>query len=238
MVTVNGVPSNTHFAQIMVEADYRMKLIGIGLEDPPVAIKSYIKRASPTNVARNALQRWYFQPNYECVRVSDDGLTMALEGEGVKLVGANERIQRNGSRVGSGRVDRASEAFVKSFTQRYAALARKEPVFGVLRNLIDCSIVAAYLQQEDVYGQCGWDMSFFGDESLIPVQIYRTPKTVEPAVNVVWKGGTLMTPIGGGVSIQTARALELAQGDEDGKLDGARREVTVPQLADGQWWWD
>ena len=46
------------------------------------------------------------------------------------------------------------------------------------------SIVAAYLQQEDVYGQCGWDMSFFGDESLIPVQIYRTPKTVEPAVNV------------------------------------------------------
>src|SRR5205814_8836929 len=35
-VTVNGVSPKTHFALTMVEADYRMKLIGIGLEPPPV----------------------------------------------------------------------------------------------------------------------------------------------------------------------------------------------------------
>src|SRR5690606_10415609 len=35
-VRVFGVPANTHMAQVMVEADYRMKLIGIGLEPPPV----------------------------------------------------------------------------------------------------------------------------------------------------------------------------------------------------------
>ena len=33
-VTINGVPDTTHFAQVLVEADYRMKLIGIGLEQP------------------------------------------------------------------------------------------------------------------------------------------------------------------------------------------------------------
>ena len=43
-VRIHGVPPTTHFAQIMVEADYRMKLIGIGLEIPPVRIVSYVDR--------------------------------------------------------------------------------------------------------------------------------------------------------------------------------------------------
>ena len=35
-VSVNGVSPKTHFAMVLVEADYRMKLIGIGLEKPPI----------------------------------------------------------------------------------------------------------------------------------------------------------------------------------------------------------
>ena len=31
LVSINGVSPKSHFAQVMVEADYRMKLIGIGL---------------------------------------------------------------------------------------------------------------------------------------------------------------------------------------------------------------
>ena len=67
-VSINGVSPKTHFAQVMVEADYRMKLIGIGLETPPVQLVSYVERASPAQVSRNALQRWFFVPDYQCVR--------------------------------------------------------------------------------------------------------------------------------------------------------------------------
>ena len=35
-IRVGGVAPNTHFAQVLLECDYRMKLIGIGLEKPPV----------------------------------------------------------------------------------------------------------------------------------------------------------------------------------------------------------
>ena len=35
----------THFAQVMVEVDYRMKQIGIGLQSPPVRIPSYVSVA-------------------------------------------------------------------------------------------------------------------------------------------------------------------------------------------------
>ena len=47
VVSVNGVSPQTHFAQVMVEADYRMKLIGIGLEKPPIRMVSYVDRANP-----------------------------------------------------------------------------------------------------------------------------------------------------------------------------------------------
>jgi hypothetical protein len=35
-ITVNGVPDSTHFARVMVAADYRMKRISMGLEPAPI----------------------------------------------------------------------------------------------------------------------------------------------------------------------------------------------------------
>ena len=62
-----------------------MGMIGIGLERPNVRITSYVSRASAATVRKNALKRWYFVPDYQCVRVSDDNLAMEVVGEGVKL---------------------------------------------------------------------------------------------------------------------------------------------------------
>ena len=46
------------------------------------------------------LQRWYFTPNYDCVRVADDDLAMELVGQGVKLIGASELVAADGRQVG------------------------------------------------------------------------------------------------------------------------------------------
>jgi len=239
-VTIGGISSKTHFAQVLVEADYRMKLIGIGLEKPPVKIVSYASRANPRDVARNALQRWYFTPNYECVRVSDDETAMELVGDGVKLIGADELVQADGGRVAAQRVDRAGKAFVQSFTAQYPQLAIKSPVYGQLRNLIDMTIAAAFIQKQDYYGQSGWSMKVFANEDLLPVNTYTTPDKVETAVNAIWKGTTLMTPIGGGVNIQPTMALATDRLllDKDGSLKKTHADVGAPQLPKGQWWWD
>ncbi len=85
-VTVNGVSAKTHFAVVMVEADYRMKLIGIGLERPPVKLVSWVDRANAAQISRNALARWFFTPDYQCVRTSTDGTAMELVGDGVKVL--------------------------------------------------------------------------------------------------------------------------------------------------------
>ena len=239
-VSVQGISPKTHFAQVLVEADYRMKLIGIGMEQAPVKITSYVERANPRDVSRNAMQRWFFTPNYECVRMAEDKLAMELVGEGVKLIGENEMVQQDGSRVGVGGGNRASDMFCSTFTQNYPALAQKTPVYAQMRNLIDLSVAAAFIQQQDYYGQADWKMVTFGDEEKFPVETYETPKTVETACTAVWKGNTLMTPVGGGVHIEPKQALEaknLIQ-EEASKVSDVRAQTKLEGLAEGQWWWD
>ncbi len=51
-IHIRGVPADTHFAQVLVEADYRMKLIGIGLEHPPLRqMMSWVDRVNPARLA-------------------------------------------------------------------------------------------------------------------------------------------------------------------------------------------
>ena len=240
-VSIRGIAPTTHFAQVLVEADYRMKLIGIGLETPPVKIESYVSRANPAAVARNALERWYFTPNYECVRATEDGFAMELTGDGVKLIGESERVTAEGGRVNNaGGGNQASQQFVRQFTEKYGELARKSPVYAQLRNLIDLAVAAAYIQQRDFYGQAGWNLEILGDENRFPVETQLVPRQVESAVNVVWKGNRLMTPIGGGVNIQARQALSPGslQKDTDGTVAAARAKSDVVKIDAKRWWWD
>jgi len=238
-VTVNGVSPKTHFAQVLVEADYRMKLIGIGLEQPPIRMVSFVDRVNPSQVARNALFRWFFIPDYNCVRVSEDGLAMELVGDGVKLVGEDEMVAAGGRRAVSGRSNMASQAFVTSFTQRYPMLAERSPVYAELRNLIDLAVAAAFIQKQDYYSKAGWKMEFFGSEEAMPTEVFNTPKQVESTVATVWRGSRLMTPIAGGVRMEPLMALkpENILADEDGNLPKLHGNAKL-NLAPGQWWWD
>ena len=46
-VTIRGVSDKSHFAIVMVAADYRMKLIGIGVEKPPVKYPAMLIMPGP-----------------------------------------------------------------------------------------------------------------------------------------------------------------------------------------------
>ncbi len=239
-VRISGIPPTTHFAQVMVEADYRMKLIGIGLEKPPVKILSYVDLANAT--AANAMQRWWFVPEYKCVKVSEDELAMEIVGDAVKLMGEDEMVSNDGSRhkadvTGGG--NRASQAFVTGFTREYPRLAARSHVYGQLRNLIDLTVVAVFMQQHGYYDRADWRMPIFRDESKFAVEVYDQPVEVETAVNYRFKNGRLMTPVGGGVTLHPEQAFATANLlKDDGKAAKTRESIDLSGLAEGQWWWD
>jgi hypothetical protein len=165
---------------------------------------------------------------------------MELVGDGVKLVGEDEMVGADGSRQQAARSDRASQAFVESFTKKYSELAEHSPVYAQLRCLVDMLIASAFIQQQDYYAKANWKAATFNDESKVKVRTYNTPKQVETAVNSLWKGNRLMTPVGGGVEIQADKALDSSKllPDEAGKVRKQRQEITLQNLAKGQWWWD
>ena len=240
VVSIQGVPANSHFGQVLVEADYRMKMIGIGLERPAVDIPSWAEKVKPRSVAKNALVRWYFTPDYQRVSVSEDENAMQLIGNGIKLIGADERVAADGTRTSAKGGERASRNFTRNFTEKYSQLAEQTPVFAQLRNLMDMTIVAAFIKEMDYYGQAGWDMPLLSDNSKLNVETFETPTHVEPLVNGMWKGGQFAVPIGGGVAIQAQHALSVdnMQVDEAGKINDVKSSITLDQLSDGQWWWD
>ena len=240
-ITINGVSTKTNFARVLVEADYEMKLIGIGLKSAPAkGVTSFIEKATPQSVAKSSLQRWFFQPDYDCVHVNQDQTAMQLVGNGVKLVGEDESVAASGQRKRTGVMNRASTAYCNSFTRMYSKLADNAPLWGELRNVIDMSVVAAFIQEMDFYGKAEWDMEVFGDESKVAVEVLGSPKQVAPVANAVWKGNYFMSPIAGGVNIQPRVALnsDRMKVDTEGVIDKVKSEITLDSLDANQWWWD
>jgi hypothetical protein len=237
-VRVFGVPPNTHFAQVLVEADYRMKLIGIGLEPPPVKMVTF---ASALKSAQHGgLQRWWFTPDYACVRVTTDRTAMELVGQGVQLQSEDKVIGPGGRLVNSAAPPNpASELFTLAFTRKFPEIASVRPVYAQLRNMIDLTIVAAFLRSEDYYGRAGWDARLLGDAGALPAQTASTPKKAPCAVNSFWKGSRLYSAAGGGVSILPLESLKASNllPDEGDKLAG-RAAQTKRAIPADRWWWD
>ena len=238
-VTIKGVPRDTHFAQVLVEADYRMKLIGIGLEDPMIPMNTWIERTR-AGANAGALQRWYFEADYSKVATNEEGTALHLQGQGVKLTGEKEMVSKNGERTRSGNSgDPASRGFTLEFTQKFDKLGEVIPVFGELRNLFDMSVAAAFIQDRNLYEKAGWDLGVFGDEAKFQVLGNPTITQVESAVNAIWKDGQLVTPIGGGVHIAARKLVSSENANVDKNIDGKSQSMGAPaDLADGQWWWD
>jgi mono/diheme cytochrome c family protein len=236
-VSVFGVSPATHFAHVLVEADYRMKLIGIGLEPAPVKMKTWVDLTSG-GAGQNALQRWYFLPDYQCVKMAEDDLAIQLVGQGVKLCGADEVVMPDGRRLDANRADGASRTFTQTFTRKYPEIAARNPVYAQLRTLIDLAVVAAYMQEHDAYGKAGWAAETLCSEQAYPVERLTPPTRAETAIHAVWRGNRLLTPIGGGVTVHPRMAIDAPNLIMDEKGEVKTAHAAAKDLPGDAWYWD
>jgi hypothetical protein len=183
--------------------------------------------------------RWYFVPDYEALSVSEDGLAMKLVGNGVKLIGEDELVDSSGNRKSTSRSNPASKIFTAEFTKKFSHIAAAHPVYGQLRNLVDLSVAAAFIQDRQMYSQANWDLGVFAEEGTLSVEVLPPPRQVDSAINALVRGTQLITPIGGGVSIQARKALAKEnQKLDDGTAVKTRNAISVTGLTENQWWWD
>ncbi|MFM8496896.1 MAG: hypothetical protein ACKOEM_15470, partial [Planctomycetia bacterium] len=200
-------------------------------------LRTIIDLAAAATEAANALQRWYFVPDYQCLRTAEDDLAVELVGHGVRLCGADEVVLPDGRRMGADKADKASKTFTEAFTRKYPEIAARSPVYAQLRNLVDLAVAAAWMQEHDAYGASGWSAATLCDEKACPIETLPVASEAETAIHAVWRGNRLLTPIGGGVTLVPRRALDAENllSDDKGEVAAARTAVKLP--AEG-WYWD
>ncbi|NQT15038.1 MAG: DUF1598 domain-containing protein, partial [Planctomycetes bacterium] len=185
-IEVYGLDPRTRAARLMIEADYRMKLVGMGLEAGVPGLESYLNRikiAPGEAPPPMGVLRWWFTLDYDAVRATDDRAAFALEGRGVKVLSENELLTAEGERVHTGASEPLNRQFARAFTEHFEALSRKYPVYAEFRNLCDLALAAALLREEDLPSKTGWHLTCFGDGGSYPVELGATPRTVETVAN-------------------------------------------------------
>ncbi len=238
-VRVEGVPADSRVGASLVEADWRMKRISLGLENPGVkGLRSHLAMLSGGG---NSLQRWYFVPFYDELVQSDDGLTYSFKGQRAQLVSQEEISDAAGRRSSASTTRMSTQAFAKQFTLRFPDLANRSPVFAELQNAIDWTLISALIRRDGLADKVGWAMDVFSNPEQAGYARMNAPRKVATLVNAKRSGNTVIGLVGGGVSISPRALLQSdAWKPESGeRLEGQRAAAAeAPRSADHPWWWD
>ena len=105
MVSIKGIPADSHFARVIVAADYQMKRLAMNFDPSPVkGLPSFLQMiTSGKRRPKNMIPRWWLEPNYESLLVSPDGLAFEIRGASVKAMTEEDFVAANGSRERSGK---------------------------------------------------------------------------------------------------------------------------------------
>jgi hypothetical protein len=239
-VRIFGVPADTRFGRALLAADYRLKRISLGLENPGVkGLRSHLAMLSGGG---NSLQRWWFAPLYDGLYRSADNLSFEFTGQRVQLMSQEESATTGGDRFAAATTRQSTQAFAKQFTDRYPDLAEQSPLFAELQNLFDWCLVAALIDKEQLATKVGWSMTLLLDEAKLPHETGFVPKQVPSLANSKRvSSGTIIGLVGGGVMVHPA-SLVVPKNfltDPARRLDTLRTESLSDQHPDAHpWWWD
>lgn len=242
-IEIYGVPADSRAARVIVESDYRMKLIGIDKLDSQANIPSYfdIVAQSP-DAATGSLDalRWWLTMKYEQVLHAEDHNSFEIRGSSVLCQSENQFLKDNGERVQTGKSEPLNQLFAANFTQQYAELAAHDQIFADMQNVFDLALVAALIRHERLDERIDWDRGAFAAEGLYDPAHYAVPLECDSVVNHrVYNGKDIVVQVAGGVRADVMAVVT----DENLRQPSPRlgRVATDAQagaLPAGRWWWD
>jgi hypothetical protein len=242
-VEIYGIPANSRVARVLVAADYRMKLIGIGKLEGGQAIPSIFellpKFANHEAMPLDAL-RWWLTMKYDSILHSPDRMVYEIRGSSVRVLSEDQVVQADGTRIHTGKASPVNQLFAKNFTDNYAELAKQDLVFAELQNVFDLGMVAALLQTEHLAQRANLNFGAFAENGAYKTKTVAPAKTVESVINHrVYRGNDIVVQVAGGVRadiLSVARQTELHR--EEAGLKEVPAKAKPGKLPEGRWWWD
>ncbi len=239
-VQIYGVPATSRVARVLVEADYRMKLIGIGKLDGGSEIPDYFElmtAAQVSDVSSLDALRWWMSVECASVLKSNDANAFEIRGTSVLCQSENQFINNQGERIQTGTSEATNRKFASNFTEHYQQLAKQDIIFADMQNIFDLAMVAALINKERLAENVNWDLGSFAMNAEYHPSMYEAPLTVDSVVNhKVFNGKNIVVQVAGGVRVD-ANSL-LAKMQSAPRLEGVAKTAKAPNLQAGRWWWD
>ncbi len=234
-ISVTGIPADSHFARVIVAADYKMKRLAMGFDAAPIkGLPNFLSmmKAGPSGM-QNMLPRWWLEPNYESLLAAPDGLAWEIRGASVKAVTEEDFITESGARKPSGKTNPVAKKWADNMTAHYDELAAKDAVFGQLRNCIDLAVVGALLVKDHLPEKAGYSLSVLLEDEQLPAERFGVPKQVPSRSTVLKKGANWLISASGGVLISSWNVA--AKSEQSASLAPERQKAA----SGGQsWWWN
>jgi hypothetical protein len=231
-ISVTGVPETSHFARVIVAADFRMKRLAMDFESAPVdGMPSFLDMAkSRRGALHNMMPRWWLAPMYEPIRRDNDALAWELRGQGVRCLTEQEFLNDAGQKQNTGGADPTAQKWADTFTAKFDELAHEDSSFGELRNVMDLAVVGALLFKERLLDKSGLTApNLLHDESIAE---FPAPRMVPSQASLVRAGRTWIISVSGGVQIFPWQVADRTEISAD--LASARSEQAA--TAKG-WYW-
>jgi hypothetical protein len=241
-IEIFGIDPASRVAGVLVQADYHMKLIGMGLADGVDGVDSYLKsihlRPGEQPPAMSVL-RWWFALKYDAIARSENNDAFEMVGQGVRVLSENEILAEQGQRVHTGASDALNRQFTESFTSHFADLAHKYPIYGELRNIFDLAMAVAVIQSEGLIEKSGWKPALMVNGAKLRLPQGSVPREVDTVVNHrVINQRLVIAGVSGGVMIAPSDVLKSARANESTGTTAVAGEHAPKGLAANVWWWD
>jgi hypothetical protein len=230
-VTTFGVPEDSRMSLSMVEADYIMKRLAIGVDRAPVGgLRSTLQLAKPGD---NMMRRWWFAAAPGYLTCTADKQTWVLTGPRFQLLAQEELLASDGTLIDSDHAKGSSEEFARLFNDRREELAKKVPAFADLQNLFDVLVVAAIFQEvvQSDSDSPRWVPQVLTSPDVFPPVRYPVPRETQPLLTTRQApAGPLIGAFSGGVVFASR---ELLRGTMAVPGSASQPPVVIPE---GDWW--
>lgn len=175
-----GVPES-HFAHVMVTADYDLKRIVDGVTQVPVEgligvtglilndVQQKIAAGEPISAGASMNRFWFTAGT---LRFQESEGIVMIERLPVELETEAEFIHANGNVSGSGDVDPAAALFAHAFTERYPQVAESVPIYAELEDLYRFVGLSAAMKFRGAPTAAGLDLDVLLDDYRVaPVAV-------------------------------------------------------------------
>jgi hypothetical protein len=230
-IAIEGVPDTSHFARVLVAADYRMKRIAMALDASPVrGLPSYLSMARPGKTMVSP--RFWLEPQYDGLLCDAQGLAYELCGAGVKAMTEDDFIASTGAVKHSGKANPLAQKWANMMTDKYRELSVADPVFGELRNCMELAVVGALVVRSELPKKAGYDLPTLMSSTAVKADVFNAPKQVASIASVLSHGNRRVMSVSGGVAINSWMIAEKLQKNE--KVAAIREKSAFPETAG--WW--